>query len=215
MRFRTAWIVVFAISTSFGTPFHILAQTNRWPSDPASATVRRDTTTPAQCVQQTPLLTPRDSLGPIKPGFTLAEIEETCSQVEYAWLYLEGQPTPVVITKLGEMTVLFVMIDTVPASWIYRVSTSSILARTQDGVGPGIDLATVSRIWPDLRIAFGEGAIALSRANPGITLGIGMRDGWSWEALNEVRRTGDWSLLPEGTSVESVALTGLSHRRNR
>jgi hypothetical protein len=155
-----------------------------------------------------------DSLGPIKPGFTLAEIEEICTQVEYAWLFIEGLPTPVVITKLGEMTVLFEMSDTVPTSWIYRASTSSHLARTQDGVGPGIDLATVSKIWPDLKIVYGEGTFALSEEHPGISLEIGTRSDRDWRVVGEAQRTGNLGLLPEGTFVAGVLLTGLSHRRD-
>ena len=214
MRFRTAWVFVSATLISLWSPVPGFAQTNRWPSDPASATVRRDTTSPAQCVPQTPVLMPRDSLGPIKPGFTLAEIEETCAEVEYAWLYLEGLPTPVVVTRLGEMTVLFEMTDTLSSSWIYRATTASPLARTVDGVGPGLDLAIVSQIWPDLRLSFEEGLSAHSRTNPAISLWIGNREDVNWEALRRVNQSGDWSSLPEGLFVEVVALNGLSHRCN-
>lgn len=179
----------------------------RWPSDVGAHQVDRDAEAATACTSETPALTPPDSLGPLRPGMTLEDLEAVCDGLEYRWLPLEGMQQPVVLTRLGDVSILVEVADTLPASPIQRVSTASPSARTADGVGPGVPLASVLERWPDLRIAFGEGTFGLSESHPGISLELSVPEGVDWRAFDRAQRSGDLSVLPEGTAVAVVLLT--------
>lgn len=178
-----------------------------WTADPGDHLVSRYAGTDARCVARTPALTPPDSLGPIVPGMTVADLEEACGELERAWLSLEGQPQPVLLTRLGEVPVLVEVEDTLPESRIRRVSTASPGARTPDGIGPGVSLSEVLDAWPDLGIALGEGTYALSPSHPGISLELTWPDAGDAPLFSRAQRSGDLSGLPKETEVAGVLLT--------
>lgn len=179
----------------------------RWSSDVLGQQVDRHAEATNVCTSDTPALTPPDSLGPLRPGMTLADLEAVCDGLEYRWLPLEGTQQPVVLTRLGEVSILVEVADTLPASPIQRVSTPSPRARTPDGVGPGVPLASVLERWRDVRIAFGEGTFGLSESHPGISLELSVPEGVDWRAFDRAQRSGDLGGLPEGTAVSVVLLT--------
>lgn len=162
--------------------------------------------TEAMCDASTPALTPPDSLGPIKPGMKVGEIEAICRELEFGWISVEGRPQPVLLTRLGDVSVVIEVRDTLPRSRIHRVSTASSSARTVDGIGPGVALSEVLRLWPDLRIGMGEGTFALSPTHPGISLELAWSDPDDWRAFFHAQRTGDLSRLPVDTNVSAVLL---------
>lgn len=182
----------------------------RWPADVDAFGVDRHTSADAVCDANTPTLTPPDSLGPLRPGMTLAEIEAVCDDVEYRWLHLEGTPAPALLTRLGEVHVLIEMSDTTSKGTIHRVSTASRAARTADGVGPGMPVADVLARWPDLRVVAGEGVFGLPGAHPGISLRLVIPEGapeGDSGATERALRSGDPGALPDGTTVDVVLLT--------
>jgi len=183
-----------------------LAQ-DRWPRDPEGQHVDHGAEAAVSCDGTTPVLMPPDSLGPLKPRLTLAELQRWCTGLEYRWLWLEGMPQPVLVTRLGEMSIMIEMTDTLAASRIYRVSTSSPSARTLDGIGPGVSLGYVRDRWPDLKIAFGEGVFALSDSHPGISLGLAIPEDADRGPFRLAERSGDLRGLPAEATVWLVLLT--------
>ena len=179
----------------------------RWAADPSLRVVGRYADSDAVCDSTTPALTPPDSLGTLKPGMTVGEIEAICRELEYGWLLLEGRPQPVLLTQLGRIPVVIEVRDTLRGSRMHRVSTASSSARTIDGIGPGVLFYDVVDAWPDVRIGMGEGTFAVSATHPGISLELQWPDANDWRAFYEAQRSGDLSRLPAETKVSAVLLT--------
>ena len=188
-------------------PAPVETQEGGW-SASQTPVVERAVSTTATCQSSTPILAPLDSLGPIKPGMTVADLRRICDSLDYVWMWLEGQTFPALVTRLGGVTILIEVPDTTEAGRIYRISTMSPAARTVDGVGPGLDVATLVSRWPDLVAAIGEGSfVALSEDHPGISLGISFPSSFGWEQRQTLARSDDWSLAPPEARSSLVLLT--------
>jgi len=116
---------------------------SRWPTQPGNAqSVEADV---PLCRTRTPRIT-SDSIGPFNLHQTLGEIERVCARLDYGWGWSMGDK-PFVRTRLGEIVVKIDLLDTLPSSAVYQVSTSSKSARTRDGFGPGSALVDLVRAW--------------------------------------------------------------------
>ena len=184
----------------------------RWPPNPETSRLDTDDRAEAQCSAEVPTITAEGPLGPIEPGMALSDVERVCGSLQFGWQMPEGMPTPVAITRLGEATFLLVFSDTLPTSPIYAIETSHPSARTAEGVGPGTSARELAERWPDVHVAFGEGVFALSETHEGISLGLSFPEPFDWRVVDEIRRTGNWDLAPEGTKVSSVWLPWIMRR---
>src|SRR2546430_14967086 len=79
------------------------------------------------CRAVVPLLT-SDSLGPLRPGQSLRELERACPRLLFGWDWgNEGIPAPAVVLRFGRAVVEVEFSDTAPTSGAYRISTDSRL----------------------------------------------------------------------------------------
>lgn len=120
----------------------IAQTTSGWPSPGpgfAELRIRQSATLRASvppCTSTTPLVGP-DSIGPLKPGETLAELKAKCPLLH---LWREGEPddwSPVITVRLGSAIVGVMIEDTMPTSRIGALAVLDSSLRTAEGVGVG------------------------------------------------------------------------------
>jgi hypothetical protein len=104
-----------------------------------------------RCRYVAPVIT-RDSIGPVRPGMTLAELQRACPRILHAWFEYAERYTPVVAVGLGEAIVVAFVEDTARASKLSDVSTRDSAARTPEGLGVGSSYAR-------LRARYGPGSL--------------------------------------------------------
>ena len=182
------------------------AQT-RWPSDAERNQVPLASAAHAPlCQAKTPTLTNR-SIGPVRPGQSLQELEKTCPKLQYAWHWNEGLPTPVTLVRFGKASLMIEFSGTTTSSMIYRITTADAQVRTADGFGPGSPLSAIIRAWGKPSFALGECVLAVWFASrPGLSFKVELPDNWDCLASGRVEQTGDVSLLPLGTRVGMALL---------
>ncbi len=179
-----------------------------WPSDPERNQVGN--TWPDRvpsCRRTTPLLT-ADSLGPIplRSTTTLADLRAACESWYHAWRFLEGQATPVLMTRLGDVSVLIEVYDTLATSRVYRAATRSPAARTADGVGPGVLARMAAQRWAPVSFGQGEGFVMTSPSRPWISLAVHIPGVWDQRLISRLVRTKDARLLPARATISEVLL---------
>lgn len=158
------------------------------------------------CSSKTPLLT-TNSLGPVRPGQTLAELENICPSLHYGKYWSEGMATPAVLLRLGEASLMIEFSDDTPndQSKIWRVTTDSPV-RTTDGFGPGSLLSDMIRAWG--KPSFGVGEVELFAwfsTRKGLSFRVDLPDTESWDCF-AMGQLEDAALLPKGTRVGTVLL---------
>ena len=166
-------------------PGVLLAQALQWPTDTLGAQIQAASETDATCVEDDPVLLP-GAIGPVSLELRLEDLVRLCSSLEPGWHWLEGMPGPALLSRVGGATVLVELFDTAPTARIYRISTVSPEARTEEGVGPGMGLSEVFAKWPDLKIAIGEGVFAISESHPWLSLRVARDDGFEWPMLEAI-----------------------------
>ena len=199
-------IALALVSTS------LAAGANRWPADPDMNTgvSLSDAQRAPRCGAKTPALTVR-SLGPARPGQPLRDLEKSCPGLRYGWYWNEGSPTPVVLLRLGDSTVMIEFSDATDASTIYRISTDSPV-RTVDGFGPRSRLSAMIKAWGKPTFGVGEhGLYVWFSTRSGLSFRVEVPDGWDSLASRQVEQSGAATLLPDGTRVGEVLLV----RRNK
>src|SRR2546427_4194431 len=153
----------------------------------------------------TPPLTTR-SLGPVRPGQSLRDLEKACPTLRYGWYWNEGPPYPVVLLRLGEAAVMVELSEATPTSAVDRITTASPV-RTTDGFGPGSRLSAMMRAWGKPHFAVGECALYVWFATrPGLSFSVEVPETLDCLARGRIESTGDASLLPAGTRVGPVLL---------
>ena len=190
-------------------PAPVETQEGGW-SASQTPVVERAVSTTATCQSSTPILAPLDSLGPIKPGMTVADLRRICDSLDYVWMSRGGQTNPALVTRLGEVTILIELLDTTDVALIYRMSTMSPAARTVDGIGPGLDVATLVSRWPEA-LASDEGggfrAYSSSGGHQGMSLSISFPDSFDRAQRRRLARSDDWSLAPPEARTSLMLLT--------
>jgi hypothetical protein len=182
----------------------------RWPADAELHQVTREAAVPAPtCTAQTPTLTP-DSLGPLRPGQTLHDVEHACPHLYYAWDWgYEAIPEPVAVVRLGDVQVMLAFHDTTSSSTAYRISTASQLARTTEGLGPGSQLSELIQAWGEPRFGVGECVLyAWFPSQEGLSFRLQLPGPWDCTDLFAMEDTGDWSRVPTDARVRYVLLVG-------
>jgi len=180
---------------------------NRWLADPEmnnGVSLGHAQSAP-RCGAKTPTLT-AGSLGPLKPGQPLRDLETRCPNLRYGWYWNEGMPTPVALLRLGDAAVMVELSDSTDSGTIERITTASPV-RTGDGFGPGSRLSAMITAWG--KPTFGVGECALYVQFPsrrGLSFSIEVPDNWDCLASGRVERSGDATLLPKGTRVGQVLL---------
>ena len=198
-----AWLL--AAAPAWGSM--VLSQA-RWPKNPWDAQTPAAPAHAPRCRDQTPVLT-ADSVGPLRPTMSLSEVQRVCPGLLYAWRFLEGDPEPIVITQLGRLVLVIEFGDTLAATPVYRLTTDSHAARTQDQLGPGLDVALSVRAWG--RPQFGQGECALYMwfpSRPGMSFALDLPSSWTCEQSLHLEQTGDWTRLPPHTKVSEVLIFG-------
>src|SRR5215831_20930551 len=145
MRSTLGRVATAILLATANTP--VGAADSRWPSPPDlnQQVTLADGQLAPRCVATTPTLTTR-SLGPLRPGQSLRDLEKTCPALRYGWFWNEGSPNPVVLLRLGEAGVMVEFSDATPTSTVYRITTA-FPVRTGDGFGPGSELSAMVRAW--------------------------------------------------------------------
>jgi hypothetical protein len=200
-------LVTFAVGALFAMPAAAKEPLNRWPSVPDldQQVTLADAETAPRCTATTPPLTPR-SLGPIRPGQSLRDLEKVCRSVRYGWNWNEGSPNPVVLLRLGEAAVMVEFSDATATSTAYRITTA-FPVRTTDGFGPGSELTAMMRAWGEPEFGVGECALYVWFATrPGLSFSVDVPESLDCLARGRIESTGDVSLLPRGTRVGPVLL---------
>lgn len=186
-----------------------------WPADTATSSTDRDGALPARlraklpnCGTTTPVVT-ADSIGPFYPGQPLANLFGACPRLLQLWAWDDGKYVPAVALSLGGAVLLLEANGVIPEAVVTRV-TALAGARTPEGIGPGSPLPDVERAfgaptWRRDQCAIG----AAFASRPGLVVNIEIPEGHS-DALTceEIRRFGtgaDFSRLPKGSTVRSVA----------
>ena len=198
----TATVIVMLVS---GAPTD--AADTRWSSAPdinEQVTLSHAETAP-RCSDTTPPLTTR-SLGPVRLGQFLRDLEKACPTLHYGWYWNEGSPNPVVLLRLGEAAVMVEFSEAITTSAVYRITTASPV-RTTDGFGPGSQLSAIIRAWGKPHFGVGECALYVWFATrPGLSFSVAVPETIDCLARGRIESTGDTSLLPAGTRVGPVLL---------
>lgn len=195
-----------SIALAFALPF-LAAGANRWAADPDMNTgvSLSDAQRAPRCGAKTPALTVR-SLGPVRPGQPLRDLEKSCPSLRYGWYWNEGSPTPVVLVRLGDSAVMIEFSDATDASTIHRITTDSPV-RTVDGFGPGSRLSAMIKAWGKPTFGVGEhGLYVWFSTRPGLSFRVEVPDRWDFLASRRVEQNGDATLLPGDTKVGEVLL---------
>lgn len=111
-----------------------------------------------------------DSIGPLYAGMMVSELRSRCPGVVLSQLQLRASTIPVAVAALGEVVVVVEFEDTMPTSRALRLRSSSVAARTPDGIGPGVSLDLVAASWEQLEV--------LAR-DDGVIVKTGLRDRFS------------------------------------
>jgi hypothetical protein len=136
----------------------------------------------------TPLVT-RDSLGPVRPGATLADLSRRCPRQFRYWHWNEGAPTPAIALRVANALVRVLVDDTLPTSAIDRLLSSDSTARTAQGIGPRSTLAALDRAHGPLRFQIAECAIhASAPRRPGMSWILALPHGWDCSDLDAVEQ---------------------------
>ena len=184
-----------------------LSAQSRWPADPYRLARIPLDSAPA-CRQSVPVLT-KDSLGPLRPGEQLQDLERACPHLLYVWSWTdEGIPTPAVWLQFGQARILVVFSDTLSTSWVLRLVTNSPLVRTAEGFGPGSRLAWISHSLGQL--SFGQRECMLYakyHSRPGLVFKVNAPDTWGCDA-REALLSGRRLVIPRTTTVLEVVLVG-------
>ena len=180
---------------------------SRWPADKdahQAATYVPDSI--PQCLAATPVLT-SDSLGPLRPGQTLAEVERRCGHLRYGWEWgNEGIPTPAVLVRLGEARVEVEFPDTVPSAKNNRIRTESPVVRTTEGFGVGSQIQDMTRAWGAASYGAEECVLYVWFKNrPGLSFRVRVPEAWQCADVHAAER-GRTPKLPAGTTIREVIL---------
>ncbi|MDR4494192.1 MAG: signal peptidase I [Nitrospirales bacterium] len=202
-----------SFSSESVSPGNAISQTavyteKRWPveDDVSNEISLSDTKHAPLCSSKTPLLT-TTSLGPVRPGQTLAELENICTSLHYGKYWSEGMATPAALLRLGEASLMIEFSDETPndQSKIWRVTTDSPV-QTTDGFGPGALLSDMVKAWG--RPSFGVGECELFAwfsTRSGLSFRVNLPDTQDWDCF-AMSRLNDSALLPKNTRVGKVML---------
>lgn len=180
----------------------------RWSEDQAGHQMAVASASQApSCREGTPVLTP-DSIGPVSPGQSLADLEQTCPELYYAWDWGdEGIPEPAVAVRLGDAVAVAVLKDTISTSLIYRVRVVSEAARTEEGFGPGTRVTEIIDRWGEPEFGVAECVLYMwFPARPGLSWRLRLASEGDCVDLAEFERTGDVGELLRGARVQEAIL---------
>jgi hypothetical protein len=155
----------------------------------------------ASCIG-TPLVTP-DSLGPVRPGRSLAAITARCPRQFRYWHWEEGVPQPAIALNVGGALLRVLLEDSLPTSVVDRVLSSDSSARTAKSIGPGSTIADVEHAYGRLKFETAKCAIyASSPAHAGVSWIVTTPAGWDCEDLVDVHAG---KRRPPGSTVVHTA----------
>jgi hypothetical protein len=136
---------------------------SRWPVDQFAHQLVPGKPAPApSCGSVTPVLGP-DSLGPLRPGISLAQLLHSCARAYLGWHFEEGIAEPGAAVRLGKVLAFAMFEDTSGAkAHVYRIMTADSSARTSDGFGPGSLVHQMINAWGTPKLGVAECALYAS-----------------------------------------------------
>jgi hypothetical protein len=89
-----------------------------------------------------------DSIGPFRPGMTVAELARRCPGLLFGWMGIsDGIPVATVAARVGGATVTAFASDSSADAVVNRVELSSRGPRTREGFGVGSTLGEMQRVY--------------------------------------------------------------------
>lgn len=184
-----------------------------WPSDPAAAQLgMADPAAVPTCSSAAPLLT-SDSLGPLRPGQSLLEVQVLCSSVQPVWDWGdEAVPSPALLTRLGPASVSALVEDTLPSSRVIEWTVRDEHVRTGEGIGVGSTLQEVRSAYGSPTLYEGECVIeAVFEKQPGLIWRLDMPEGaLDCQDIPQVVEQNAVDRIPAESRVQSVRVVGAS-----
>ena len=137
------------VSATPPTPVAAPAVPSPFPADRDTAPLAQaiGTTSPVvpSCGSRVPPIT-ADSIGPFRPGMTLAQLVRRCPRLMYGWVMIsDGYAVPTVAARVGGATVTAYANDSSADAVLNRVELVGRGPRTAEGVGVGSTLAELER----------------------------------------------------------------------
>jgi hypothetical protein len=138
-----------------------------WPADQDAYQVgaeysARELATIPQCTGDIPALA-SDSMGPLRPGLTVAEILERCGQALLLWEWTDApDATPAMLVRLGTVPATITVADTMASSRVVSVAVSEPSVRSRAGIGPGSTFGEVRAALGAVRSVRAENCVLVA-----------------------------------------------------
>ncbi len=158
--------------------------------------------------QSAPTVT-ADSIGPLAPGRTAAEVLVRCPGSRLLWDWGdEGTPEPAMLVRLGGGVVDVVFEDTLAESRSYRLLTTDSVFRTAEGIGPGSHFGELLRAYgPPDTLADAECVLfAAYTRMPGLTWRLHLGNNVDCQEVARIADTRDAGRVPRSALIEGVLL---------
>jgi hypothetical protein len=146
-----------------------------------------------------------DSVGPLRAGQTLAELEARCPGAMRGWDRGDGPPIPTLAVRLGASVTIALMLDTVADARVAQVESAELA--TAEGMGAGTSLEELLATYGDGLLVERDCAVEIEfAALRGVSFMLAMPPGGgvACDEIPDIVEENAIDLLPPGTLVAWV-----------